>query len=519
MTSEGADSELSKARVPVDRRNSLSIRVDRPVRLSRLIAWNFAILGVAELLCRAFSVLITVSLYRRLGTAGFGRIEFSFNVVFWLVLIVRDCFETIVTREIARRPNLTRGFVNHVLAVKLIFATGLFGLLTSVGRIAFENPIDYWVLSLYGLLLFSTALGLDFVYRAHESTGIVAVSLVFRTTVYCLAILFLVNDTTRVILVPIALVIGELSGIGLVWFFYILRFGVPRLKAGGRFSRVLLQRGRTVGLIHFCQAIIVSADLFVVGVMNGWDDVGRYSGPHRVISAVMAFGFIFQQVVFPPLSKKWRSSAEEGRGLFDLSVRLIMTGFIPIAIGGTVLSEPLVRFLFRSDYEHSIVLLAVGIWRAPLLCLAFLYQSALIAMNRESSGVRLLVWGAVGSVPLASLLHWQFGLIGASSSVILVGVGLVTAGYLCLAREGRAPRLDHHVGLPILASLGMVPASLFMLRYHVIVAVGSGALAYLVVLKCLGGLDFRSRERTSSESKDFEARSLAVSVAEDGRTV
>ena len=40
-------------------------------------------------------------------------------------------------------------------------------------------------------------------------------------------------------------------------------------------------------------------------------------------------------------------------------------------------------FLLPLDYPDSALLLAVGIWRAPVLSLAFLYQAGLIAMNRE----------------------------------------------------------------------------------------------------------------------------------------
>ncbi len=497
-----AQSRRNILRKKAFRRSDLARQASLSSPPTRRIASNFAILGTAEVMCRGISVLLTISLYHRLGPAGFGRIEFAFNLVFWLVLIVRDCFETIVTREIARHPRITRGFVNHVLAVKLTLAVALSGLLVIVGRFGFQNAVDGRILSLYGLLLLSTALGLDFVFRATESVGLVAISLVMRTSIYCLGVWFLVSDASRILLVPAFLAVGEFCGIALVWAVYAARFGVPQLKLGGRFSLVLLDRGRAVGLIHLCQAILVSVDLLVVGVMNGWTDVGRYGGPHRMISAVMAFGLIFQQVVFPALSRSWRTSTEEGKRLFDLSVRVLMTGFIPVAIGGSLLAEPLVRFLFPSDYKHSILLLGIGIWRAPLLCLAFLYQSSLIAMNRESAGLRLLSWGAIAAAPLAVLLQWSFGLIGASVSVLIVAMGLVSAGYLGLAKEGRAPAFHHHVGLPLIASLGMIPVCLWAVRIHVVLAVGVGGVMYLFLLNGLGGLNFRLKELGTTNVKN-----------------
>ncbi len=437
---------------------------------------------------------MTLALTRRLDDTGFGRIEFAFNVVFWLVLIVRDCFETIVTREIARHPRLTRTLVNHILAVKLILAVGILAMLTGASVLLFSEALDRSVMILYGLLLLTTALGLDFVFRGKEAMGLVAVSLMVRTTVYCAGVWFWVDSPARILLVPLWLAAGELTGIALVWVAYTRKYGFPRPVLGFRFLVVLLSRGRSVGLIHLCQAVIVSADFLVVGLLNPWSEVGHYGAANRMITAVMAFGMILQQVVFPALSRNWRVAPESGQRLLDFAVRALVSGFIPIAVGGSLLSQPLVQFLFPLKYQHADVLLAVGIWKAPLLSLAFLYQAALIATNRESQGLRLLIWGSLCAAPLITVFHWQFGLIGAAIGVLVTGLGLVAAGYSCLASGPCRPAAHHSLGRPLLASSIMVPMSLIGLRVHVVVAVLMGACTYLLVMHLIGGLDFRSVE-------------------------
>ncbi len=228
--------------------------------------------------------------------------------------------------------------------------------------------------------------------------------------------------------------------------------------------------------------------------MNSWSDVGRYGGAQRIISAVMAFGMIIQQVVFPSLSRNWRASSEAGRRLLDFSVRILVSGFIPIAVGGSLLAEPLVRFLLPTqEYHEAGMLLAIGIWKAPLLSLAFLYQSSLIAMNRESQGLKLLASGSLCSGPMIALLHWRFGMPGASLAVLVIGLGLVIAGYCCLALGPCRPSGHHHLARPVVASLVMSLACVLGLRMHVVVAVVAGAICYLLTMKLIGGLDFLSR--------------------------
>ena len=380
-------------RVPFPRAGPRSHFVDSVPNPQRLAA-NFVRLGLAEIICRAASVVITLSLTRRLGDAGYGRVEFAFNVVFWLILIVRDGFETIVTRELARHPRLTRSLVNHVLGVKFAFAASIFFGLSAVGLVALTDRTDLFILQAYGLLLITTALGLDFVYRGTDRMGVVAVSLCVRTLIYSVGVGMCVHDVYRIVWVPLWLAFGEAIGIALVWLVYSRSYGMPRPVIGLRFLRVFLHRGRSICLIHLSQAVITSADLMVVGLMSTWAEVGHYGAPHRMVSALLAFGIIFQQVVFPTLARSWRRSSEAGRAILNLCVRALVTGFIPIAIGGTVLANSLVEFVLPAKFQHTGVLLAAGVWRVPVLSLAFLYQASLIATNREATGMRLLFRGA-----------------------------------------------------------------------------------------------------------------------------
>ncbi len=454
----------------------------------RRIASNFLSLSAAELACRGTSVLVTLSLAKCLGKAGYGRIEFAFNVVFWLVLLVRNGCEVIAAREMARHPRLVRPLVNHLIFVKIALGVVLFAGLAIVGAVTLKDPADRLLLTLYGLMVLTTAMGLDFVYRGMERMGLVAVSLYIRTAVYAVGVWFWVGDASRIAWVPAWLAAGEACGIALVWYRYAREYGLPRPVLSRRFLGVFLRRCRPVLLIQVAQTVLSSVDLMVVGLLRPWDDVGLYGAPHRMVAAALTFGMIFQQVVFPSLARSWRETPAAGRRALDALVRVLTLCLVPVAVGATVLSAPLVEALLPRSYADGALLLALGIWRAPLLTLAFLYQTTLIAMNRETAGVRLLAAGAIGSGPLVALMLRGFGLPGAAFSLVVIALALVAAGYGCLAREGRQPAWHHHLARPLAASAVMVPACLILVRWHVLAAVAGGALAYVVALAAFGGL-------------------------------
>lgn len=459
-----------------------------PRARGRRIASNFAFLSIAELICRASSVFVTLTLAKRLGVVGYGRIEFAFSVVFWLVLLVRDSSDVIVARELSRHPRLIKPLVDHVLAFKSLLALGLFTILTLVGGLTLSDGADWSILSLYGLMLFTTAIGLDFVYRGTENMGLLAISLCTRTLVYGAGALVFVVDSSHILQAPIWLAIGEAVGIGIVWLNYLYRYRTPRPRFSLRFIAVIVERGRTVCLIQLSQALISTADLMVVGLMSSWWDVGRYGASHRMATAILTFGLIFQQAAFPMLARLWREHAGAGREALDSLVEVLVTALAPLAVGGSLLAEPLVRMILPADYAGAGLLLAVGVWRAPVLIIAFLYQTTLIAMNREKVGARSLVLAALGIGPLVALARWRFGLVGAAAAVPLMGLALVFAGYRSLAREGRQPAWHHHLARPLAASLAMVPVCLVLQRWHVLLAVLGGAVAYAVALVAMGGL-------------------------------
>jgi O-antigen/teichoic acid export membrane protein len=310
-----------------------------------------------------------------------------------------------------------------------------------------------------------------------------------RTAIYTGGVLTCVRGPERILWVPIWLTLGEVTGIGLVWFHYLMNYRIPRPRLSFRFLSVIVQRGRNVCLIQLSQAMINSADLLVVGLlMPSWSQVGRYGAPYRMATALLTFGLILQQASFPTLSRLWRQTACAGREALDSLVEVLMTGLVPVAVGVTVLADPLVHFLLPAkDYSGSGFLLALVIWRAPLLILAYLYQTTLIALNRETVGVRSLVTAAVVIGPLVAVLQTCFGWPGAAMAVLLVGLGLVVAGYGCLAREGRQPAWHHHLTRPLIASMVMVPVCLALQRFHVLLAVGGGAVTYVVMWLALGG--------------------------------
>ena len=246
--------------------------------------------------------------------------------------------------------------------------------------------------------------------------GLVAVSLCVRTAVYAVGRLATGSaDASRIVWVPAWLVAGrglrDRAGLGL------LRpdsSACPGRRCGGRFLAVFLRRGRSVCLIQLSQAVIGSADLLVVGLMSPWADVGllRRPAPDGHGGADLRADLPAGRLPRPVADLAGRRRTRAG-GRSTRWSRCWCSGLVPIAVGATSWPSRWSGCCCRRSTPDAALLLALGIWRAPLLSLAFLYQTALIALNRESAGRPAAGLAArSASAPLVAVARLAFGLAG-----------------------------------------------------------------------------------------------------------
>ena len=192
-------------------------------------------------------------------------------------------------------------------------------------------------------MLFTTAIGLDYVYRGTERMGLVAISLCVRTGIYAVGSLVLGADAKRIVWVPIWLAVGEVSGIALVWLHYLKNYRTAAAPAG--FSVPLDHRAAGPNGLP---DPALSGDDHTGGLAGGRIAellVGR--GTVRC-SAPDGHGLAYLRPDPPaggvshPVAAL-ASDGQAGREALDSLVEVLVTGLVPVAVGGTLLADPLVQ--------------------------------------------------------------------------------------------------------------------------------------------------------------------------------
>ena len=189
--------------------------------------------------------------------------------------------------------------------------------------------------------------------------------------------------------------------------------------------------------------------------------------------------------IFPTLAILHKNSPDEAAQLFRRYFEyLFMTG-LPIAVGTTILAEPIVVLLFGRQYLSAIPVLVILSWGLFLTFLASLQFWTLGAIHEEKKGARIALivtpLGVLFNLALIPYFH-ERGIAWANLAATLVSLVLLRHH---IRRKFVRPivswsRLVRLVGASALMGLLVLPAR----KLNIAVPLAVGAVSYPLI--CLG---------------------------------
>src|SRR5262249_28046817 len=92
---------------------------------------------------------------------------------------------------------------------------------------------------------------------------------------------------------------------------------------------------------------------------------------------------------------------------------------LPVALITLPLSPLMVRIVFGPKYAGAALILAIGIWRLPAMCLNILSGYSLLAVKRQDLELRTSAAGTLLSLALIVPLIYRFGPVGGAAALAL----------------------------------------------------------------------------------------------------
>ena len=274
---------------------------------------------------------------------------------------------------------------------------------------------------------------------------------------------------------------------------------VPRLL------RPTWELSRRLGIEQLAGSVpyMVSAILTVVYVntgvllsarLAGAAATGHFSGAYGLMMAVRLIPNMALNAFFPTLVRRVHAPGGHPLPPFARTRRLMLSLMVPMSVGGALLAPNFVAIIFGDDFAGAVAPTQVLLGAVWLITLQATVGYLMIAANRLPAAIRVSAVGVVLQGLLAIAWIPDHGALGAAWA--FVGAEAVTffVYTLYLARSLGDSFPFRHLARTLAAALAMgwlVDSVRFWLPLAPLILLG--AVAYVVLLALLGGIDDEDR--------------------------
>jgi len=464
-------------------------------RSTRLIAGNLRKFGVAQIATRLSGLLVVVLLVRLLSQADFGRYTVAIALVAIMTLFVELGMGGYLLREGSQRPEAIGGLLGHVLLLRAAFGVVAIGVLVPIALL-----LDYDRVTFTAVLLLAAA----------------ALARVFRDSyLTVLQTLERVRDATRTqsqqaIVIAVVTAGAALTGFGVVgvsgavlaislvtpiWAWRRLRrrwSGNIDLRLTG-LSNTLVASA-IFSASHGLHVTLNYLDAVMIQALQGNVAAGLYGAAYRVLIALLLLPAIYVDAVSRSISHYGRSDRVQMRRIYDRGIAHLTAIGVPLGLGGALLSEPILLFLFGPPYVGAATALSILLPGAMFAIPAWIALVTAYGVGRERTVAAIFAIAVLANGTANFLLIPTFGIEGAAAASFAAEAFVLTAVLVVLWRAGVPTRLGRVFGKPLVGGALMCLAVWPVREAPLALPVLLGAITYFVALLAVRAFEAEDRE-------------------------
>ncbi len=409
---------------------TIGLRSDE--QFAHIVARN-SVAGLAgqfatKLLSFGFSVLIV----RHLGAEAFGQYAavLSFGAVF--VFLADLGLNLYAVREVARsreegqRVAQIDTLYSDVFALRLLLTLVATSVTLLAAGLTGRPPIMVGAIALssLGLLMYSLQGPCEAVLFGFERAYLVARAKVLAQFV------FVVTGAIALFLGYgyYGLIVANLLGIALMtincWQ-AVMRLGIRHRRSMALRWPRLLRASMPFGMIGLMLGLSYKFDTILLNVFRGDVETGYYSAGYNLVFSVVLLSNVLNTSLYPSLVRQAASAPERLASTCASALRYLMLVALPVAVGGCLMAERLVLFLYTGEYLPTSSVLRIVIWVVPLMFTSEFLQYVALVRGQERLVARSVAVSTGMNVILNLLLIPHFGILAAAAVTVVTELVLV----------------------------------------------------------------------------------------------
>ena len=484
--------------------------------LGMTIARNTAFVTFGGLLLKVVSFLFGVYVVRRLGDDRFGQYSIVLAFVGLFQIFAELGVSQFVMREISRDRTKASSLFWNLVAVRLILAAvGIIGITIGAAGIGYSQALVLGVfLYTWTFLLSAVEAPLETILTAHERFDIVTIlTLLGQVGFVLLGVLVLYSGWGFLALVASGLV-AMLPQVGLA--VYIVRKNryldrSPQISP--RTWPRLVRSGLPFMFISLSLTISFRFDTVILSKLQPEHVVGWYNVAYGLAKSLTFTLAGFSVAMVPSLSRTYVRDAAQVEIWYSRSVKFIALLALPVAVGGMLVAEPLIRALYTAEFLPAAASLRIIIWDVPLLLFASFCGNMTTIVGEERSAARIYAASAVANILLNLIFIPVFGYLGASAVTVVTDLVAGVPFYILLSRKLSLPKMSGTFARILLACLMMGLLVHALVKIDLVLAILGGMTAYAVLvflLRIIDRAEISTIRRVLAVRKGAQAEGQAV---------
>lgn len=454
---------------------------------------NTILLGSGRGIIKLISLVWYIFLLRYLHKTGYGdyiTLYYSYYAIF--ILLGDLGTSTIITREISKKKEEVRKFLDNALSLRVISGI-IVAIFMFLGGFFFqpgEIRTSIYLLCLMAIFysLYYTIFGM---FRAYEKlqyeTGLIIFN---RISSIIFALLFMFYFHYGVLGVIIGLFMAELFTVIGAIIIALTKFKGLGFKWDTEQIKFLLKEGLPLGVTSALIIIYFKIDALMLYYMKGSAAVGIYGAPYKILDTLALLGSSFVIAAFPYFSRLFAQSKDSLLYAGSKSLKLTLLVSVPLAVVGTFLADKLVLFA-GIEYKQSVHVLQILMWTVIFMFMNYVILHILTAAGRQILNMIGASVCVVVNVVLNLFLIPKYTYFGCSFATVITEATLTIIGLYFIIIYLGSPRLTATMLkislssiLMALVFLGLYRLSIY-LGFHTTLYTGSDITVKSMLRFCL----------------------------------
>ena len=444
---------------------------------------NFISILLSDVGRRVFGFLTLAYLTRRISVGDFGAMSIGMTALSYAMMASSGGLSTFGTRAIARGESLP--LVSSIVSLRFVISFVAYLVLGTAAVLFVSNSLTIQFILLFGLSLFPNALFLDWYFQGKEHMGIIGIARIISAIFYLVLILLFVHSPENLFWVAIAALIGDTLASAAFIVAYKRKTPYNKLRFDLGEWKSILSQAFPLGIGSILGHFSVNAPPIILGIMLTNTEVGIYSAAGKLVFFLLMFDRVFANLLLPASTRLHAVSSDILSVMLRTAQKWIVVFALPLCVGGTLLADRILPFVFGSQYLAAADTFRILVWYFFFTLVHTIFTSGLVAIGKEGIYGKVMILSAIVYGTTVILGTFLFGVNGAAGAMVFS-----EAATLILMRRQFVQFVNLPMPLKVLvksvvAVIFMSIAVLVFPTTHILLLVFFGGCVYTVAIFAL----------------------------------